>query len=310
MAVIQRLVNIQFSGAPQTQITGTQLTQNQITAAQNFSASVSGMRVSARISSYGEGSMTMANARIWGMPQDQMNQLSTLGMNVLAVPNGQSQVTITAGDLVNGMFQVYQGTVINAWSDYSAAPQVPFNIECALGVGAAVSSTPATSINGAGDVAGMMQTLAGAAGFSFSNNGVNAKIRYPYFAGSPRDQMLAIVDAAQIDWDVSLNSVTIFPRSGYRDSNNIMVSPGNGLVGYPSFIFQGVACRVLFNPQLRYGSQVTIQGSSVAPANGTWKVCKLEHEIDSLLPNCVLRLCLLKAWDRRPPYLRHRERRS
>jgi hypothetical protein len=285
MAIIQRLVNIQFTGAPQVQNTGIELTQSQITQAQNFSASVSGLRVSARVTVFGEASMGMANARIWGMPQDQMNQLSTLGMNVLAVPDGQSKVTITAGDFVNGMYQVFQGVVLNAWSDYSAAPQVPFNIECKIGPDAAVASTPATSINGAGDVAGMMQKLATAAGYTFTNNGVNAKIRYPYFAGSPRDQMLAIVDAALIDWDISLNNVTIFPRNGYRDSSNITISPGNGLVGYPSIIFQGIACRVLFNPQLRYGSQVTIQGSSITPANNTWKICKIEHEIDSLMPN-------------------------
>lgn len=285
MAIIQRLVNVQFSGAPQVQNTGTELTQSQITANQNFSASVSGLRVSARVSSYGEDSLGLANVRIWGMPQDQMNQLSTLGMNVFAVPEGNSKITITAGDLVNGMFQVFQGVVINAWSDYSAAPQVSFNCEATAGTDAAVMSTPATSINGAGDVGGMIQKLAQAAGYTFTNNGVNAQIRYPYFAGSPRDQIVAIANAAQIDFRINNGKVAIFPRNGFSDTNNLIFSPGNGLVGYPSFILNGVTCRVLFNPQLDFGSMVTIQGSSIRQANGTWKASKVEHEIDSLLPN-------------------------
>lgn len=282
MAIIQRLINVQFTGAPNLFL------PNPSAAAaggSGASASISGLRTSVNIKVTGMDSMASANCRIYGMSQDLMNAYSTLGMAVIDIQN-RSAITIQAGDLVNGMYTIYQGTVTNAWADYQALPNVPFNVESASGLDPATRSIPPTSVNSASaDVAGTIQQIASQAGLSFTNNGVNVKVAYPYLWGSPRDQILALVRATGIQWSIEQNTVSIWPKNSSRDSTSVTLSPGQGLIGYPSFINQGLMIRTLFNPQIRFGTTVVIQGSSVTPANGTWIVQQLEHKLESLTPN-------------------------
>ena len=62
------------------------------------------------------------------------------------------------------------------------------------------------------------------------------------------------------------------------------ISPDLGLVGYPTFTYQGVIVKALFNSSLKYGSLIEVQ-SSLKPATGTWVVTNLTYELESETPN-------------------------
>jgi hypothetical protein len=57
------------------------------------------------------------------------------------------------------------------------------------------------------------------------------------------------------------------------------------MVGYPSFSSYGVRVKMIFNPLIDVGVQLTVTGSAITPANKTWKVFYMEHELDAFVPN-------------------------
>jgi hypothetical protein len=97
----------------------------------------------------------------------------------------------------------------------------------------------------------------------------------------------------------------------------VPLSPTTGMVGYPTYIDQGLKVRTLFNPAIKFQGQVTISGSIVTGqgptgpgssggkgnANGTWLVTQLDHALDSIVPNRELfsDMALYSADPRTPP---------
>ena len=53
------------------------------------------------------------------------------------------------------------------------------------------------------------------------------------------------------------------------------------MVGCPSYF----KLRMIYQPALKYGQIVTVQGSATGPANNFWIVYLLTQELDSLKPN-------------------------
>jgi hypothetical protein len=56
------------------------------------------------------------------------------------------------------------------------------------------------------------------------------------------------------------------------------------MVGYPTFGFGKIIVKIEFNPAIVYGMSVTVQMSSLPPANGTWSVFQLDYELQSMTP--------------------------
>ena len=73
---------------------------------------LSGLRVVCTIEKAGMPSFDRAEIRIYGMPQDLMNQLTVLNVpTLMARPN--NTILIQAGDTVNGMSTVFNGDIGN-----------------------------------------------------------------------------------------------------------------------------------------------------------------------------------------------------
>ena len=56
------------------------------------------------------------------------------------------------------------------------------------------------------------------------------------------------------------------------------------MVGYPIFVSNNLVVRSVFNPNIKYQGFIKIQ-SDLTPANGTWKVGKIEYELESKVPH-------------------------
>lgn len=217
------------------------------------------------------------------MTLSQMNDLSTLGMQIQTVP--KNLITVTAGDSGAPLSTVFVGDIYNAYADFQGSPEVVFHIEAHTLVANANISAAPTSIQGSADVAGLMSGFASQMGCTFENNGINTKLSNPYFAGSLREQALACVTHAGISWNGGDNGVVaIWPKNGARNGGIPLVSPETGMVGYPSYIAQGLLLKSLFNPAITFGGKIQVK-SSLTPACGTWAVVSLTYELDSLFPN-------------------------
>ena len=281
---VQRKINVTFqlgtpsAGQPSPKFTGTQ--SNIVT--------ISGLRMSAKIVKAGGRSAGSASLQIYGMTLDLMNDLSTLGMRVQMWT--RNSVIVTAGDDDSGMATVFQGSIISAWADFQSAPDVPFHVEAHTGGVLSVINVPASSYQGSTDVATIMSSLATLAGLAFENNNVQQKINCPYLPGSPREQIAKLAKDAGISWFIdsgtanNAGTLIIWPKNGSRGGQIPLVSSETGMVGYPTYSAMGIIVKTLFNPAIGYGGEIKVQ-SSLTPANGTWAVYGLDHDLDAQVPN-------------------------
>lgn len=241
-----------------------------------------GLRISARVVKSGGSTKSTAQINVYGMTFSQMNQLSTLGMLIRLIPS--NTVTLEAGDEEEGMFIVFQGTITNAYADMQGAPNPAFRIDAHTGLAEDVINAKATSFKGATDVATIMQYLAKQMGYVFENNGVSVILSNPYLSGSYRSQALTAAKAANIDWIMDNGILAIWPKNGVRKSRAIVVAARTGMVGYPAYTSQGLMLKTQFNPAIQFGGKIKVE-SDLEPANGTWSVFTLDHDLESKVPN-------------------------
>lgn len=270
MSFIERLINVKFI-----------LGKGAYGESGADTVELAGLRVSAKIIKAGGPSMGTAQVQVFGMTLSQMNQLSTLGMAITL--DRKNTVVLTAGDELGGMATVFVGQITNAWGNFQAAPDVPFQVEAHVGSFEAVKASPPLSYKGSADVAVIMQGLATLMGLSFENNGVQVKLANPYFPGSLREQAKACAEAAGIGWIIDNEKLAIWPAGQPRNGAVPLISPATGMKGYPSYSSKGIVVQTLFNPSVGFGGAIEVQ-SQQTPACGRWIVFSLMHDLESKTP--------------------------
>lgn len=244
-----------------------------------------GLRTTFHCLSAGGDSMIEADLIIYGIPLSIQNQVSTLGWQGQK-PNADS-ISVYAGDSQAGLALIFTGTIWAAYSDFQGGPNVPLHITSHSGHRETGIAVPPTSINSkSADVSQMFSKLASQMGLQFENNNVQSKIAYPYFPGDPHTQAAELATATNTRWVIERGKLAIWPPDGNR-SNNVTVGPGNGLVGYPSWSAQGIKLKIAYSPQQDFtqGGQITVAGSAITNANGTWTINRLEWSLQAFTPN-------------------------
>lgn len=249
---------------------------------------LTGLRVHAGIQSFGGDAMPQAQLRIFGLPLDMVNQLTTIGPINSAIMFRNS-VLVAAGDDEGGMQTVYSGTIWNAWGEFEGMPDTPLNIIGLGGLAAALKPVQALSYVGPTDVAQVMQTLAQTMGLAFENNGVSVQLSNPYLPGAALQQVRSLARAADIYFAIDRGTLAIWPKvstpdqPAARGGDVPLISPGTGLVGYPKFASNGLMLTTEFNPQIKPGGVVQVQ-SSLTAACGQWIVMQAQHSLQSETP--------------------------
>jgi hypothetical protein len=280
MSFVQRKINLTFKLGRDTggvQYAFTEGDYDQVT--------VTGLRIQATIANAGAPSMGEASVIVHGLTPSLMNQLSSLSR----LDNGQvairfNQIIIEAGDDVAGMSVIFQGQISLSQIDMSGAPDSSLHITAHAGLFEAVKPTAPLSFPGSADVATIMQNLAVQNGYAFENGGVTAKLATPYFHGSPRQQMEACANAANINWTLDNGVLAIWPKGGSRSGPIALISATTGMISYPTNYDVGIAVKTLFNPQLKIGATCEVQ-SSLPFANGKFVMFGVAHDLESETPN-------------------------
>lgn len=246
---------------------------------------LSGLRVQALIQAAPGDAMPAAQVRIFGLPLEMMNQLTSVGL-VNAAVRLQNTLLLAAGDDETGMTTVYDGTISESWGQFESMPDVPLNVIAVAGLAASLKPVDAISFQGQADVATIMQGLAQTMGYAFENNGVQVQLANPYFPGTALAQARACARAADIYMTIDRGTLAIWPKSTARAQQGDipLISTDTGLVGYPAFSSNGISLTTLFNPQIKPGGQVQVK-STLPVANGTWFVSEVVHQLESETPN-------------------------
>lgn len=280
---VQRLISVTFTltqpPVPAAPVTFPGTTSDTVT--------LSGLRCSAKIVNAGAPSGSHLSLSVYGLPLEMMNRLATLGMVVQLVP--RNVVVVQAGDAASGLTTVFQGTILQAWGDFGAAPEVPFRVEANSGIAELVAPVPASSYQGSADVVTILNNLVSQMpGWTFENNGViGVKVSNPYLPGSALQQARKIKDAVAnvMGYDDSDNTISIWPKGSTRGGLVPTISPQTGMVGYPTFVPQGIQVTTIFNPSVKFMGSIQVQGSQLTQANGKWGVFSLDHDLESMLPH-------------------------
>lgn len=243
---------------------------------------LSNLRIGSKIVKAGGPSMGTMQLQVFGLKLSLMNQLSTLG--VIPTLIRRNTVSLEAGDSVNGMAVVFQGTITNAWSDFQASPDISFHVEAHTGLLEAVQPIQPSSFRGPASVAVIMSGLATQMGLAFENSGVTTVLANPYFYGSARNQAQSCAEAANIEWIIDNGKLAIWPKLQSRGGQIPLVSAETGMVGYPAYTSKGIMLKTIFNPAIGYGSRISVK-SILTPACGEWIVYSLNHDLDAQVPN-------------------------
>ena len=246
------------------------------------SATISGLRVHAKIVSPGAANSATAEIVIYGLPLSLMNQLTTLGTQINF--SNQNTITLEAGDSVNGMFTAFSGTIVTAYADIQAQPNGALVVNAIPGFLNAIKPTKPNSVKGTANVANLMQQIASANGLSFEGNGVSAKVMNPYLHGSPRSQIVQLARMAGLEFDLTENKLAIWETSKGRSGSSTTLSSSTGMVGYPAYNQSGIIVKCEWQPALLRGRSITVQ-SELTPACGSWNVYSMEVNLESETPN-------------------------
>jgi hypothetical protein len=246
--------------------------------------SVKGLRMTADMSNPGGESMCTAHIRVWGLKESDMNRLTTIGY-IQPELRAKNTVTLSAGDS-NGIRKVYVGSIIEAWANYNAQPNVPFEIIAQSGGNLTVTPSKTISIAGIADATDdILKPIALDFRLGFTKiGGASPKLENPYFVGDAMSQIRECSRQAGIWCNVEKGSLVVNTDKTARLDSSITISPETGLVGYPAFSQKGMNITMQFNPDITYYTKINVQ-SSLKMATREWILGPFTHSISCEMPN-------------------------
>ena len=223
-----------------------------------------------------------AEVKIWGLKSEDMGALTMLSFR--PTESQHNLISIKAGEGGKAPTLIFQGEIIRASADFNELPDPCMQLEAESGSYPQQISLPMLTVKGEAEAEGLFRQFAEAAGYSFINQGVSAKVLNGCYPGSPVDKMLKLAKDIGCELFIDDGVVLTLPAGRARAGGVTTLSKDSGLIGYPTFTQDGISCKSLFNPKLSYGGLINVQ-SAVPGATGLWKITKLSHRLSAWLPS-------------------------
>jgi hypothetical protein len=218
---------------------------------------------------------------IYGVSEKTVDEFTSL-VYLPRTFNRYNQVIITC----NGQ-SVFKGTLTSIFGNYGAAPNIVLSGIGILGIVESIEQQKQRAINAEDKMLlnDAFALLAKDLGFSFEwNPSVTGICNTTVLQGTYHDQIQQLarendINLVMYDFVVRIAS----PKDAPVNRTPILISQDTGLIGYPTFIADGLKFRTLYNPQLHIGCVVNVR-SIVAKTSGSWCVRKVTSSL-SVLPN-------------------------
>ena len=250
-------------------------------SANNNQITLQGFRAMAEIENAGGMQMSTLRARIYGVPQADMNAATTIS-GALGYVQGNTVLVYAIDGATETL--VFAGNIINAWGDYNNMPDANLYIQAASSYEALITAAPPRSFKGSIPVATAMAGLAKDMGLAFVNAGVTGQITDMYLCYTLLQQVRDLAQMAGIDYYIANNTLTITPKGQASIKSGIpIISPQTGLIGYPTFTGYGVNIKALFNPDVLFGGAIELV-TDLTRAAGKWVVYALNYQLESEKP--------------------------
>lgn len=240
-----------------------------------------GLACEVRIEKPGLPDKNKARVRLWGISPEDMGQLTRLAWEPLE--NQKNILVARAGDEGTPLSEAFRGEITTAYAVFRNAPDVYMQFEALSGYYPQLIAASPVSVQGEAQAAQLVEQFATEAGYTFENQGVTSSVRNAVFNGSPIAKMQAV--AAQVGAELIIDDDVVILKQPEqaRAGNAILINAANGMIGYPEFTQDGIACSCLYKPDIQYGGLIRIE-SEVPRATGTWKVSRLTHTLSAYRP--------------------------
>ena len=244
-----------------------------------------GLRTSAMIRFGGGAIMPMAEVVIYGLSFQVMRKLTRIRWRDMS--SMMNQVRIEAGEQNEDLLTVFEGNITDAIIDTMQAPEIGLRISGMAGIREAYSPVSPTSYPGEKSVVSAIREIAASMGYSFENSGVpeSLTMRDVTLVETSLNKIRRLCASYQIDLYVENYLIAIAPQGAPRAIYMSVVSPSNGLIGYPTPTIRGVDFRCLWTPEIRYGGLVRIKDSLIETVNGDWRVFGVMSHLETERPN-------------------------
>lgn len=243
---------------------------------------IEGLACSVSVVKPGLPEFNSATVKIWGLSHDAMTRLTTLSMTPLVF--NWNHIAVYAGEKGQTLPLIFKGETRKSSADFNGSPDVTMDIEASTGFLGGMVAAPATAVSGSAKAPDLYARWAGEIGYTYKNEGISDPTVNSYFPGSPIDKMQKLARDSGHELIIDDNTVYTSPAGVPRNGTAVKLSEATGLIGYPTLDQQGITCKCLFNPAIRYGCRLQIE-SIVPKVSGNWWIKKVEHNISAYTPN-------------------------
>ena len=241
---------------------------------------VTGLRALCTVKGSGLPAFPEADLEVYGMLQQDMIALTALAWT----PNGLQKNSVLIEALTpTGWSTVFAGQIITGGPDYSNIPNVPYRAQCRILGFESLNPAAPTSYTGTTLVSTVVSNIAAKIGYAFVNSGVTSTLDSPYFDKTLPEQLRKVKADTGIQIYIENNTIVIAPAGQPINVPTFALSPQTGLVGFPKLDFQRgfVNVQSFYNAGFRFGGPITVSGSQVPTANGSWMIGTIAHRLSS-----------------------------
>ncbi len=217
-----------------------------------------------------------ADVVIYGLGEDLINQLSTLGY---VLDYNFNKIQIFAGYDQDVDNLIFSGYIIKSWAQL-ADPNRPLNLQCSTNYLMQLENPEATNPQGNTSVVKLFNSLADSAGFGLINNGVTGDIESPILVGSYPEQIKSLAKQTNTIFGINNNILSIAPAGQALSTNVYDLDYTSGMLGYPVIDQWGIRVRMRFNPLILLGQYVNVV-SKVPKATGKWYIYSIASELNN-----------------------------
>lgn len=215
--------------------------------------------------------------RIVNLNPTDRNNLLTQASPLKLGQNAPVNMVLSAGRQSYGTFVLYQGDIIS--TEVSQPPDIGVTLR-AMTLQGAMGLIVQNNQSSIATLSAIAQSIATSLGIGLDFQVANDKQIDNYsFTGPALRQVDKLNHMGGIKAYVDGATLVVQDASTPRSGASLLISANTGMVGVPQVTEFGVVVRVMLNPAVRLGGQVTIDSLINPAANGTYYVTQIDFEV-------------------------------
>lgn len=233
---------------------------------------------------FGNGALSPhGRISIANLSMEKINKLIRIKWNTESALLNTVKVEVKEG--VGEYQTIYFGGINYAMLDLESAPDAWIHIETTMGQREILQIDKPISFPAGEKVERVLEDLVKGTGYSFENNGVNITANDMYYGGSRMDKINAICRDYEITPYFQGNVFSFAPNGKPRKTKEVVLTPNNGLIGYPKPNMMGADFTCLYSNKIYFGGMVEIKDSIVDIANRKYIIYGMRINLEANIPN-------------------------